>query len=101
MCAGEVRSEFRHARESSSFRQASHGLRQSGRESGASAVPDHARHVRAPCSCVQEFPGMQEKIQMAVVFQRLVERAFQNRTGKVSEAQPEQRHSELWRRRDG
>ena len=94
MRAGEVRGEFRHARESSSFGEVTHAPGESGCESCASSVSDHARHVGSPFTGVQEFPGVQEQIQIAVVGERPVEGSFQDRAREMSEAKPEQGHSQ-------
>ena len=94
MRAGEVRGEFRHARESSSFGQVTHAPGESGREPCASAVSDHTRHVGSPFMSVQKFPGVQEQIEIAVVGECPVQGSFQDRARKMSEAKPEQGHSQ-------
>ena len=95
MRAGEVRGEFRHARESSFLGQVAHAPGESGREPCASTMSDHARHVGAPFTSVQEFPGVQKEIEIAVVDECPVEGAFQDRSREMSEAKPEQGHTQL------
>lgn len=95
MPAGEVRGEFRHARESSFLGQVTYASGEPGRESCASSMSDHARHVGAPFTGVQKFPGVQKKIEIAVVGECPVEGAFQDRSREMSEAKPEQGHSQV------
>ena len=94
MRAGEVRGEFRHARESSLLGQLTHGPGEPGRESCASSVSDHAGHVGAPFTSVQKFPGVQEQIEIAVVDECSGEGSFQDGSREMSEAKPEQRHTQ-------
>ncbi len=88
--SSEFRCEFGHPRESGLFAKVADRLREPFSQALATAVSHDTWHVPAPFTSVQEFPGMKEEIQVAVVLKRPVQGASQHRARQVAKAQPEQ-----------